>query len=309
MTRRPPSSIPQEGVAPAKPALEAARADIQTGQPDGFLGRKEPATMGRRRRGERVLGWYVVAVLVFLALPILVVIPSALSAGSTLAFPPQGLSLKWFRNVADQPQFLRAFGISLGVAVASTALSLILGTLAAMALVRHRFPGRDLVQVAFVAPLVFPAIVYGVAMLMVLGPLRLTRTAIGLTLAHVVITLPYVVRTVGATLHGVDRRLEESAQILGASPWRTFWHVTFPLVRPGLIAGATFSLIVSFDEFTVSLFLTGPGLMTLPLEIYHYTEFTIDPTIAAISTVLIVLSIATIVAIERFLGFERHFQF
>jgi putative spermidine/putrescine transport system permease protein len=183
-----------------------------------------------------------------------------------------------------------------------------MGTLASFALVRYSFPGRDALQLAFVAPLVFPAIVYGVAMLMALSPLRLTRTVLGLILAHVVITVPYVVRTVSATLQGVDRRLEESAQILGANPWRTFWYVTFPLIRPGLIAGATFSLIVSFDEFTVSLFLTGPGLMTLPLEIYHYTEFTIDPTIAAISTVLIVLSVAAIMAIERFLGFERHFH-
>jgi putative spermidine/putrescine transport system permease protein len=262
----------------------------------------------RRRRGEALLGWYVLGVMAFLALPILVVIPAAFGPAVTLAFPPAGLSLKWFRNVAAHPEFLRAFYVSLGVAVVATALSLTLGTAAAVGLVRHRFPGRDLLQLAFVAPLVFPAIVYGVAMLMVLNPLRLTRTVLGLVLAHAVITLPYVVRTVGATLLEVDRRLEESAQILGATPWRTFWHVTLPLIRPGLIAGATFSLIISFDEFTVSLFLTGPGLMTLPLEIYHYTEYTIDPTIAAISTVLIVLSVATILAIERFVGFERHFQ-
>jgi putative spermidine/putrescine transport system permease protein len=267
-----------------------------------------PGDTARRRRAERLLAWYVAAVLAFLALPILVVIPSAFSAGPNLGFPPQGLSLMWFKNVVDHPEFLRALGMSLAVALISTALSLTLGTLAAFGLVRHRFPGRELFQLVFVAPLVFPAIVYGVAMLMVLSPLRLTRTILGLTLAHLVITLPYVVRTLSATLYGVDRRLEESAQILGANPWRTFWHVTFPLIRPGLIAGATFSLIVSFDEFTVSLFLTGPGLMTLPLEIYHYTEFTIDPTIAAISTVLIVLSVVTIMAIERFLGFERHFQ-
>ena len=132
--------------------------------------------------------------------------------------------------------------------------------------------------------------------------------ALGLVLAHVVLTLPYVLRTVSATLHGVNRALEESAAILGANRWRTFRHVTLPLILPGLIAGATFSLIISFDEFTVALFLTGPGLMTLPLEIYNYTEFTIDPTIAAISTVLIVISVAVIMAIERFLGFEKHFK-
>jgi len=259
-------------------------------------------------RAERILGWYVAALLFFLALPILVVIPAAFAPESTLGFPPHGFSLKWFQNVVRQPQFLRAFYVSVFVAIVSTALSLATGTLAAFALVRYRFPGRQLLELAFVAPLVFPAIVYGIAMLMVLNPLRLTRTVLGLVLAHVVLTLPYVLRTVGATLHGVNRQLEESAAILGANRWRTFRHVTFPLIRPGLIAGATFSLIISFDEFTVALFLTGPGLMTLPLEIYNYTEFTIDPTIAAISTVLIVISVTVIMAIERFLGFEKHFK-
>ena len=259
-------------------------------------------------RADRILGWYVAALLFFLALPILVVIPAAFAPESTLGFPPRGFSLKWFQNVVRQPQFLKAFYVSVFVAVVATALSLVTGTLAAFALVRYRFPGRQLLELFFVAPLVFPAIVYGIAMLMVLNPLRLTRTVLGLVLAHVVLTLPYVLRTVGATLHGVNRALEESAAILGANRWRTFWHVTLPLILPGLIAGATFSLIISFDEFTVALFLTGPGLMTLPLEIYNYTEFTIDPTIAAISTVLIVLSVAVIMAIERFLGFEKHFK-
>ncbi len=262
----------------------------------------------RRRRAERWLGGYVAALLLFLALPILVVIPAAFGPNVTLTFPPRGLSLKWFKNMVDHPEFLRAFGLSLVVALVATVVALVVGTLAAFALVRHRFPGRQAMELLLVAPLIFPAIVYGVAMLMVLNPLRLTRTTVGLILAHVVITLPYVLRTVSATLHGVNRQLEESAQILGANRWRTFWHVTLPLIRPGLIAGATFSLIISFDEFTVSLFLTGPGLMTLPLEIYNYTEYTIDPTIAAISTLLIVLSVLVILAIERFLGFEKQFQ-
>lgn len=259
-------------------------------------------------RAERILGWYVAALVGFLALPILVVIPAAFAPDVVLGFPPHGFSLRWFKNVVAQAQFLRAFYVSVLVAGMATALALVAGTLAAFALVRHRFPGRQATELAFIAPLVFPAIVYGVAMLMALNPLRLTRTILGLCLAHVVITIPYVMRTVSATLHGVNRALEESAAILGANRWRTFWHITLPLIRPGLIAGATFSLIISFDEFTVSLFLTGPGLMTLPLEIYNYTEFTIDPTIAAISTVLIGLSVIVILAIERFLGFEKHFR-
>lgn len=264
--------------------------------------------MRRRRRAERILGWYVLGLLVFLALPILVVIPSAFSATVSLSFPPQGFSLKWFKNILEHPEFLQSFYVSGVVALIATAASLAVGTLVAFALVRYRFPGRDGLSLFFLMPLIFPAIVYGVAMLMILGPLKLTRTVAGLIVAHLVVTLPYTVRTVSATLHGVDKALEESAQILGANRWRTFWYVTLPLLRPGMIAGATFSLIISFDEFTVSLFLTGPDLMTLPLQIYYYTEFTIDPTVAAISSILIGLTALTVWAIERFLGFERQFR-
>jgi putative spermidine/putrescine transport system permease protein len=262
----------------------------------------------RRRRGDALLGWYVLAMLAFLALPILVVIPSAFSQNVSLTFPPQGLSLRWFQNVVDQPDFVRSFWVSVAVAALASAGALVVGTLAAVALVRGRFPGREGIGVVFLMPLIFPAIVFGVAMVMFLGPLRLTRTMSGLVMAHLVVTLPYTVRTIAATLHGVDRALEESAETLGAPPWRTFWHVTLPLLRPGIIAAATFALIISFDEFTVSLFLTGPDLMTLPLQIYYYTEFTIDPTIAAISTILIAITAATVWAIERFLGFERQFR-
>ncbi len=261
------------------------------------------------KRGERILGWYVLGVLVFLALPIAVVIPASFSSTVNVTFPPKGFSLRWFRNILDHPEFARAFYVSVVVALVATVISLAVGTLASFALVRHRFPGREVANLLCMTPLIFPAIVYGVAMIIALSPLKLTRTIVGLTLAHVVITLPYIVRTVGATLHGLSRTLEESAQILGANRWRTFWHVTFPLLRPGLIAGATFALIISFDEFTVSLFLTGPDLMTLPLQIYNYTEYTIDPTIAAISSLLIAMTVITVLAIERFLGFERHFQF
>jgi putative spermidine/putrescine transport system permease protein len=117
-----------------------------------------------------------------------------------------------------------------------------------------------------------------------------------------------MLRTAIATLSEIDRSLEEAAQTLGADRWRTFRHVTLPLLRPGLLAGVTFSFIISFDEFTVSMFLVGPGLMTLPLEMYHYSEFTLDPTLAAISTVLLGLTTVAVVVIEKLVGLGRQFS-
>ncbi len=264
--------------------------------------------MAMTRRGEQLLGWYVLAVAVFLLLPIVIVIPSAFSSDVSLTFPPSGFSLRWFRNVFDQPDFLRAFTVSIAIAVSSTAIALVMGTAASIALVRYRFPGQHAINMLIMTPLIFPAVVIAVAMVLALGPLGLTRTFTGLILAHVVITLPYVVRTVSATLHEVDPAMIEAAHVLGANRWRSFVHVMLPLLRPGLIAGATFSLIISFDEFTISLFLTGPGLVTLPIQIYNYVEFSIDPTVAAISTILIVFSGLVVLAIERWVGLERHFR-
>jgi putative spermidine/putrescine transport system permease protein len=259
-------------------------------------------------RGERLLTAYVYLVLAFLLLPILIVLPSAFSSDVSLTFPPTGFSLRWFRNIVDKPEFIRAFWISISVAAGASLISLVFGTAASLALVRKRFIGRHVISMLITVPIIFPAVVIAVAMVLALGPLKLTGTVPGLVLAHVVITLPYVVRTVSATLQEIDPSMVEAAQVLGASPWKAFRHVVLPLIRPGLIAGGTFAMVVSFDEFTISLFLTGPGLLTLPVQIYNYVEFSIDPTVAAISTVLIVMTVILVVAVERWLGLERHFR-
>ena len=263
--------------------------------------------MSRSTRSGKILSFYVGAVMVFLAVPILVIIPSAFSAGSSLSFPPQGFSLRWFVNIFTWKQFLPAFMLSGAVAITATAISLVIGTLAAFAIVRRRFVGQKFLLDLFLMPLIFPAIVLAVGIAMVLSPLGLLRTFPGLVIAHVLITLPYVVRTVVATLSEIDKSYEEAAAILGANGWNSFRRVLLPLLRPALIAGATFSLIISFDEFTISMFLVGPGMMTLPLEIYNYTEFSMDPTVAAISTILIALSALCIFVIDRTVGFGKQF--
>ncbi|WP_342642672.1 ABC transporter permease [Rhodoligotrophos ferricapiens] len=261
-----------------------------------------------RRRSDTLLNIYVGLVLLFLALPIAIVIPAAFNTDPTLAFPPKGLSLKWFETAWNHQPFWDALWITIAVAVLASAISLIIGTLASFAIVRHKFPGREMLELLFMTPLVFPAIVLAVALVMVLGPLGLVRTFWGLVFAHVIVTVPYVVRTVGATLSEIDIAYEEAARTLGANPLKAFFLVTLPMLRPGLIAGAVFAAIISFDEFTISLFLVGPGVMTLPLEIYYYTEFQMDPTVAAISAMLVAFTAVVIVLVERFIGMQKQFR-
>lgn len=260
-----------------------------------------------KARAERWLSIYVGVVLLFLALPILVVIPAAFSSDSQLAFPPKGFSLKWFEVAWNTQGFWDALQVSLAVALLAASIALVIGTLASFAIVRHRFPGRHLFELLFMTPLVFPAIVFAVALVTVLGSLGLLRNFWGLVFAHVIIVVPYVIRTVSATLAEIELAYEESAATLGANRFRAFFHVTLPMLRPGLVAGAVFSAIMSFDEFTVSLFLVGPGMMTLPLEIYYFTEFRMDPTVAAVSTMLVAVTTVVVVFVERFVGLRKHF--
>lgn len=262
----------------------------------------------RKTMNERLLGIYVFLTMVFLALPILIVIPSAFSAGTLLTFPPQGFSLRWFQAIAERPALTTAMLNSAIIAVVATSISLLVGTLAAYTLRRYDFPGKRALEMLFLTPLIFPAIVLAAAIAMVLAPLGLIRTFQGLVLAHIVVTLPYIVRTVSATLAEIDKALEEAALTLGADPWTSFRTVTLPLLRPGLVAGATFSLIISFDEFTISLFLVGSGMMTLPIEMYNYAEFSLDPTLAAVSTLLILATTLAVLAIERTVGLGKQFS-
>jgi putative spermidine/putrescine transport system permease protein len=262
----------------------------------------------RRTPGERLLGWYVALVMLFLALPIIIVIPSAFGEGSALTFPPHGFSLRWFRAILDRPALLAACWNSAAIAAMATAVSLVVGTLSAFTLRRYVFPGRQALMMLFLTPLIFPAIVLAAAIAMVLAPLGLVRNFWGLVLAHIIVTLPYVVRTVSATLAEIDRAYEEAALTLGASPWTGFCTITLPLLRPGLIAGATFSLIISFDEFTISLFLVGSGMMTLPIEMYNYAEYSLDPTLAAVSTLLVLVTTVAVLAVERTVGLGKQFS-
>ena len=248
---------------------------------------------------------WVTLVFAFLLLPVVVVVLASLSRTSYLTVPPRGLTLRWFGAVLQDPEYVRAIGFSVVLALVATLGSLVTGVAASYALVRHRVPGRDLVAAWLNAPLIFPGVVIGVALLQFYALLHVNGTFAGLALAHMVITVPYVVRAMLASLHGIDAELENAARVLGASGPVAFFTVTLPLARPGIAAGALFSFIVSFDNVPVSIFLLGASQVTLPVKIFSAIEYGVDPSIAAISTMLIVVTGLGLAAAERWIGFHR----
>jgi putative spermidine/putrescine transport system permease protein len=256
------------------------------------------------RLGGVANGVFQGVVYLYLLAPILIVIPVSFSEASYLVFPPRGFSWRWYVNFFSLRELTDALVLSARLAVSVTLASTVIGTMAAFALVRYRFVGRDLLWTVFLSPMVLPAVVLGIGFLIFFSRTRLVHSFWSLFFAHLVVTLPYVIRTVSATLQGFPRVLEEAAASLGASPSTAFRTVTLPVIKPGIMAGAIFAFIISFDELVISIFLTGPRLSTLPVQIYNYIEFTSDPTIAAISVILILFTTVAVTLLERFVGFS-----
>jgi len=251
--------------------------------------------------------WRVLVALLYLFLlgPLLIVLIISFDPNNYLSFPPQSFSFRWYLELLDNEAFVRGFRVSLILAAITTLVTTILAVPAALAVSRYRFRGAGFFVTFFTMPLMIPAIVLGLGLLLVLSPLRLTATYPGLLAAHIVVTLPFVVRTVATSLMTLAPEYEEAALSLGATPWRTFWRVTFPLIRPGVIAGAAIAFLVSFDEVVLTLFLVGPRLTTLPVEVFHYVEYRTDPQVAALSVVIVAISLAGVMLIERVLGLRR----
>jgi putative spermidine/putrescine transport system permease protein len=228
-----------------------------------------------------------ILILLYLMAPIIVVVATAFTTTAYPVFPPQGFTLQWFQRFLGMAEFTDAIQRSALLAASSTAVATVLGTFSALALGRHKFRGRDAISALMLSPILFPTIVLGLALLVFYSRIGLSGSFMGLVIAHSVLTTPFVIRMVMASLAEFDPAVEEAARNLGASWLRTFLQVVLPLIRPGVLAGAVFAFIISFDELVVTLFLAGPDMTTLPIRIYTYIEFNSDPTISAISTTLI----------------------
>jgi putative spermidine/putrescine transport system permease protein len=228
-----------------------------------------------------------------------------------LSFPPQGYTLRWFSQLWLQPQFADGFLTSLEVGLLATLGGLALGIPASIGLARYKLPGGETLTTLLMSPLIVPSVVIGTALyiafveLEIATELPLTGSLIGLVLAHVLVTIPWTVRLLTASLLSFDRTLEEAAMNLGANRWRTLVRITLPVIRPAVVAAALFSFVVSFGNLEISLFLVGPGETTLPIAILQYLEWKIDPTVAAISLIQIVIVAGGMLITNRFVRLSQ----
>ena len=241
----------------------------------------------------------------FVLAPIVLVSLISFSADNFIRFPPEHWGIRWYRALLGNATFLAAFRTSAILAATVTLLDLAVGIPAAYAIARLRFRGRDGLFAFLTAPLLLPSVVLGLSILLAFSPLRLVATWPGLALAHMVITLPFVVRIVATALSTLPPDIEDAAATLGAPPRQVFRRVTLPLMIPGVLGASALAFILSFDEVVISLFIVGPRLSTLPVEIFRYVEGRTDPMVAALCSVLILGSISIVVILERTVGFLR----
>jgi len=249
--------------------------------------------------------WFAIGVLVFLLAPLLVVIPLSFNAEPYFSFTekmltlqPDGFSLRWYRDIIENPQWLEAMKNSIIIALASTALATVLGTLAAMGLARSNMPFRDFFMALLISPLIVPIVIAAAGMYFFYSSVGLAQTTLGIIFAHTALGVPFVVITMTATLSGFDQNLIKASSSLGADPFTTFFRVTLPLVAPGMISGALFAFAASFDEVVTVLFLGGPEQRTIPRQMWSGIREQISPTILAVATLLILFSSLLLLTVE-----------
>lgn len=227
---------------------------------------------------------------VYMLAPMIVVVVISFSSAPFLHFPPPGLSLQWYRRLLHTPAWtdslLTSIEIMLPTGLAATAL----GTAAAVGLARARFRGAAMIGALLMAPMVVPVIIIAAAVFTLFQGWGLNGTLLGLIIAHTLLTTPYVLANVRSAMETVDRSLEQAALTLGATPWRGFWRVTFPLILPGVLSGLLFAMVVSFDELIVSLFISTPEVRPVTVQMWSDVRGAVDPTISAIATVLFAFS-------------------
>lgn len=248
---------------------------------------------------------FVLAIALYMLIPIAVVVASSLSSSQFLVFPPPGLSLRWYGEILNSEAYLAAGWTSVKLALITVVVALGLGTPAAIALTRFRFAGRDAIGSIFLSPLILPSLIFAIGLLMVFSRYGDGPSFTGLVIGHVVITLPYVIRTVSANLVDLDPNLDEAARVMGARWWQRYFLVILPQCRTGMAAGAFFVFNISFDDAVIALFMRAPGVETLPMRIYSTLEFSPDPSVAAVSAVMIALTILLVLLLDRVFGLSK----
>jgi spermidine/putrescine transport system permease protein len=234
----------------------------------------------------------------YLFAPIIVVVIASFNASGLTSFPPTGFTVAWYHELLRDGDLLRALRTSLLVATTTAFLTILFATLTALGLVRLPSRWRRLLQAGFYLPVVVPGIVTGIALVFWFKRIGVPLGFPSVLIAHIVHAFPYALAIVLSAFSGFDRRLEEASQDLGASPWRTFWRVTFPLIFPELVAGFLLAFTLSFDEFVLTFFVTGSGVITLPLEIYSRIRFLISPVVNAVAAFVLLVSMGLALAVQ-----------
>lgn len=250
-----------------------------------------------RSLARAALGIWFALVVAFLLFPLLLLPALSLNESEILGFPPESWSLRWYRVLFTDPSWSGALWLSLKVALLVTAISVVAGTAAALAIVRHRLVGARWLYGLSVMPLIVPGIVIALGMFMLFARLKWLESLPALVLAHSVVAVPYVVVVVSAALRNLDETVERAARVLGAGPWRSFWLVTLPALRSSVLAGAMFAFFASFDDLIITLFVSG-ALETLPLRIWNDLNLRLDPTVAAAACVMVAMSMLGLGAAE-----------
>lgn len=245
--------------------------------------------------------------LLILLVPVVLVVLAGLNSGEYLTFPPQGLSLRWVKAFLTSPTFMPAFAFSFALAAATTVVATLLGTMAAVYLTRSTWKGKELLRGLFILPVVLPGVVVGLALYVffIWTGTGLARTFPGLLIGHVLVTMPFVVATVSASLVDFDPSLEEAARSLGAGPLQAFLKVTLPIISPGISAGTVFAFIISFGQFELTLFLAPADRQPLPLAIYTSLRYAFEPTAAAAGIFAICLVTLSTLLSSRLLNLRK----
>lgn len=241
---------------------------------------------------------FAALVFIFLMAPILVIMPLSFNSESFFSYPMPGYSLRWYNDFLFNERWRSALQMSIIVACSTTVIATSLGTLAALGLARSNMPGRGAIMAILISPMIVPVIITAVGMLLFYSRINLANTVAGLVVAHTALATPFVLITVMATLSSFDRTLMRAGASLGASPQRVFFKVVLPLILPGVISGALFAFVTSFDEVVVALFLASPEQRTLPKQMFSGIRELISPTITAAASVLIVFSTIMLVTVE-----------
>lgn len=235
-------------------------------------------------------------IVIYLIAPMIIVLVISFSSAPFLMFPPPGFSLQWYHKLFNDPDWLGSLITSVQIMFPTGIIATAFGTAAAFGIARGRFPGAAIISSILMAPVVVPVIITAAAVFGFFGGLGLNGTLGGLIIAHTVLTIPYVVATVLASLRVLDEQLEKAALTLGATYWSAFWRVVFPLILPAVLSGFLFAMIISFDELVVSLFISSPTLRPVTVKMWSDILGDVNPTISAIGSVIFLFSLVVLLA-------------